>query len=191
MKRLSFVIWHLTFSLALLTLLACKGKKTQDTEIIKTDYVAPKPTAPKTSSVDAVTDEVEWIEGRHYLVTIRGRADNTLPMVQDENGQKYIDNSVTIDVKRADSTTFFNHTYTTGAFAHWLSRDYQEKAILTGINLLGPDGNVMKFVVSLNYPESSDDESLDLLLQVDNMGNEDVSPFVYNDRDDLDMMEQE
>ena len=68
---------------------------------------------------------------------------------------------------------------------------YCEKAILTGINLLGAEGNVLKFVASLNYPESGDDESLDLLLQIDNMGNTSIQPFTYNDRDDLDVRDQE
>ena len=191
MRRLSIIIYHLAFSVALLPLTSCKDKKQEEKPIITTDYVAPAPTAPKTTAVNPVTDNVEWIEGRSYHVNITGKADNTLPMVKDENGQQYIDNTVHVEVTRADSTVFYSHTYTKESFAEWLTKDYREKGILTGINLLGPEDNVLKFVASLNYPDGSDDESLDLLLQIDNMGNVNIQPFTYNDRDDLDVMEQE
>ena len=191
MRRLSFILFHLSFSVALLSLTSCKDKKPEDKGIITTDYVAPAPTSPKTTAVNTVTDDVEWIEGRSYHVSITGHADNALPMVQDENGQKFIDNSISIEVTRQDSTVFFAHSFTKEFFTDWLSKDYREKAILTDINLLGAEGNVLKFVTSLNYPDGGDDESLDLLLQVDNMGNISIQPFTYNDRDDLDVIEQE
>ena len=176
---------------ATLTLLSCKDKKQEEKSIITTDYVAPTPTAPKTTAVNTVVDDLEWIEGRHYHVLITGHSDKSLPMVQNENGQEFLDNTVNIEITRADSTVFFGHTYTKDSFADWLNKDYCEKAILTGINLLGAEGNVLKFVASLNYPESGDDESLDLLLQIDNMGNTSIQPFTYNDRDDLDVRDQE
>ena len=171
-------------------LAACKDKKTENTNIIRDDYVAPKPTGPKTSSVAAVSEEITWVEGRHYVVSITGKADEALPMVQDANGQKYVDNSISIEVTRADSTVFFGHTYTKEAFANWLTEDYRKKAILSTISYIGIDSERLQFVVSLNLPDAGDDEATDLLMQIDRMGEVSIKPFTYNDRDDLAVSEE-
>lgn len=181
----------MTMAAAMLTLLSCKDKKPEDKGIIKTDYVAPKPTGPKATAVNSVTESIEWIEGRRYRVNINGHGEETLPMVQDENGQQYIDNAIRVEVTRADSTLFYGHTFTKESFTEWLNKDYRKNAILTDINFLEPEGNVLKFVVSLNYPEASDDEALDLLLLLDSQGNTSIKPFTYNERDDLEVIDQE
>ena len=104
-----------------LSLASCKEKKAADNGIIKTDYEAPKPTDPKATSVSTVSQEVEWVEGRHYYITIAGQADSTLSMVENEYGQKFIDNAIRLSVTRSDSTTFFEHTFTKESFAEWLN----------------------------------------------------------------------
>ena len=176
---------------ALLSLASCKEKKAEDNGIIKTDYEAPKPTAPKATSVNTMNKEVEWVEGRHYYITIAGKADSTLSMVENEYGQKFIDNTICVNVTRSDSTVFFGHTFTKESFAEWLNKDYREKAILSNMSFFGVDGDLLTFIVSLNHPEAGEDESVDLMLQIDRHGNTSVKPFTYNDRDDLDVREQE
>ena len=175
----------------LLSLASCKEKKAADNGIIKTDYEAPKPTGPKSTSISTVNQEVEWVEGRHYYITIAGKADSTLSMVENEYGQKFIDNAIRVNVTRADSTVFFGHTFTKESFVEWLDKDYREKAILSSVSFFGVEDDLLTFIVSLNHPEASEDESLDLLLQIDRLGNTAVKPFTYNDRDDLDVRSQE
>lgn len=189
MKRI--LTMTLLTATTVLSLTSCKEKKAEDNGIIKTDYEAPMPTAPKETSVSAMSEEVEWIDGRHYYVTIAGRPDSTLSMVENEYGQKFIDNAIRLDITRQDSTIFFGHTYTKEAFAEWLNKDYRERAILTRVSFFGVEGDLLTFIVSLNHPDAGEDESLDLLLQIDRHGNTSVKPFTYNDRDDLDVMNQE
>ena len=172
------------------SLAACKEKKAESTNIIRDDYVAPKPTGPKSSSVTPMSEEITWVEGRHYVVSITGKADEALPMVQDANGQKYVDNSINIEISRADSTVFFDHTYTKEAFANWLTEDYRKKAILASISYIGIDSERLQFVVSLNLPDAGDDEATDLLMLIDRMGEVSIKPFTYNDRDDLEVTEE-
>ena len=191
MRRLSFVIYHLAFSVALLSLASCKEKKAEDNGIIKTDYEAPKPTSPKTTNVGTVSVPVQWVEGRQYYVTIIGKADSTLSMVENEYGQKFIDNTIRLDITRSDSTMFFSHMFTKESFAEWLNKDYREKAILTKMSYLDVENDLLTFVVSLNHPDAGEDESLDLLLQIDRHGGTSVKPFVYNEREDLDVMDEE
>jgi len=182
---------NLTISLLtaalLLSLASCKEKKSEDNGIIKTDYEAPKPTEPKATSVSTMTQEVEWIEGRHYYVTITGKADSTLSMVENEYGQKFIDNAIRLSVTRSDSTIFFEQTFTKESFAEWLNKDYHEKAILTNISFLDVEDDLLTFIASLNHPEAGEDESVDLMLQIDRHGGTKVKPFTYNDRDDIDV----
>lgn len=169
----------------LLLLTACKEKKTVEADVIKTDYVAPKPKEPIAIAVGTVTEEVQWMEGRRYTVTIKGHAVDSLPMVQNANGQQYKDNSIRVEVARADGSIFFGRTFTKASFTEWLTSDYREKAILEGINFLGKDGARLMFIASLNYPDASDDEAVDLQMALDAQGGIAVKPFTYNDRDDL------
>lgn len=175
----------------LLSLASCKEKKAEDNGIIKTDYEAPKPTEPKALNSDFYEQNVEWIDGKTYRVNIGRVAIPSLPKVKDANGQEYVDNTVLVEVTRADSTVFFKQIFEKKTFTEWLNKDYQEKAIMTGISFLETDGNKLKFIASLNYPDAGDDESLDLLLQLDSQGHVSISPFTYNDRDDLDVRGQE
>ena len=176
---------------AMLLLASCKEKKADNNGIIKTDYEAPKPTEPKATNISTMNEKVEWIEGRKYMVSITGKADSTLSMVENEYGQKFIDNAIRLDITRSDSTSFFKHTFTKESFAEWLNKDYREKAILSSMSFFGVDGDLLTFIVSLNHPEASEDESVDLLLQIDRHGGTSVKPFTYNDRDDLDQINQE
>ena len=89
----------------------CKDKKTDNSTIITTDYEVPKPTAP--ISMGAVNDvqNVNWVDGRSYTVRIARQAVDSLPMVSNSNGQKYIDNSILLEVARADSSLFYSHRF--------------------------------------------------------------------------------
>ena len=174
-----------------LLLASCKEKKAEDNGIIKTDYEAPKPTDPKTTSIGTVSQEVEWVEGRHYYITINGKADSTLAMVENDYGQKFIDNAIRLDITRQDSTIFFTRTFTKEAFVEWLNRDYRERAILASMSFFDVEDDLLTFIVSLNHPEAGEDESVDLQMQIDRHGGITVKPFTYNDRDDLDVRNQE
>ena len=170
---------------------ACKDKKEADNRIITTDYEAPKPQAPIASAASVETHDVKWVEGRHYMVTIMRTAVDSLPMVSNANGQKYIDNAIKLKVARADSTLFYTKTFTKKSFANWLDSDYREKAILEGISILETDDSSMSFIAWLNYPDAGDDEAVELRLTLDAQGNMGIQRFTYDDRDDLIIMDEE
>ena len=76
----------------------CKEKK-QTGDIITTKYVPKKPQPPIAMPQDRQVLNVGWV-GRNYEVAIVRTSVDSLPMVADDTGQKYIDNSVTISAKR-------------------------------------------------------------------------------------------
>ena len=192
MKKL--LTMTLLMAATLLTLTSCKEKKSENPE--GHPYFQPnppQPTDPKDTDISTVSQEIVWVEGRHYFVTIIGKADSTLSMVENEYGQKFIDNSIRLDITRADSTTFFSRTFTKDSFVDWLDKEHRnrEKAILTNMSFLDVNGDLLSFIVSLNDPEAGEDESADLLLQIDRHGGTSIKPFTYDDRDDLNVIEQQ
>lgn len=177
---------------SILLLGGCKDKKTSNNDIITTDFEMPMPSeTPVTMSSLTEQKEVQWVEGRNYRVMVTRMAVDSLPKVSDEIGQKYVDNQVKVTVMRADSTVFFNRTFTKSTFLNWLDGDYREHALLEGIRFLKAEGSDLVFVAWFNYPQAGDDEAKVLQLSVSRMGEVDIKPFVDNDRDDLEQLEQE
>ena len=64
------------------------------------DIIAPKPVVVKKKSTQKVGDysqkrEVDWL-GAHYIISMERKADESLPLVADEQGNKYFDNRITV-----------------------------------------------------------------------------------------------
>ena len=176
---------------ALMLVTACGGRKSSDKDIITTDYVAPKPTKPIAMNGDVQNQQVEWVEGRTYQVSVSRTAADSLAMVTDELGQKYIDNMITVEVKRADESVFFHRSFTKQSFSAWLDSDYQKKAILQGIRFHGVEDNALVFVAWVNYPTSGDDEAVELRVAVDRLGDIAIKPFSEDEREDLQLQDEE
>lgn len=162
MKRL-FLILPLA---ALLLLAGCSNKKKSE------DIIAPKPEVVKLQppirmqEYDQTTD-VKWLD-RNYQVEVRRVADDSLAMVKDENGQKFVDNRITVKVMRADGSVFFNRTFTKAAFVSLLDADYRETGILEGLVFDKVEGHNLFFAASVSHPQT--DEYIPLVVSVNNMG---------------------
>ena len=179
---------HLTVMLlaaGIMMLAACKEKKSADGGIITTDYEPPKPEAPIAMPATKDSKVVEWVDGRVYKVTVARTPADSLTMVINAVGQKFIDNAVKLTILRSDSTVFYNHTFTKAAFAQYMNKDYMKNALLNDIRYLECSGTDMDFVVVFNYPDAIDDESLDLKLTINSHGNINIEPFGENAREDL------
>ncbi|MDE5571801.1 MAG: DUF4738 domain-containing protein, partial [Prevotella sp.] len=89
---------------------SCGGKKKSD-DIIAPRVVKVKPKAPV--RMQEYTDErdVKWL-GKTYHVAINRQASDSLPLVKDETGQKFVDNVFTLAVSRADGSVFFSRKFT-------------------------------------------------------------------------------
>ncbi len=181
----------LCLAAAAMLLVACKDKKSASNEIITTDYEVPQPKAPIAMADKTDRTDVEWVEGRRYMVKVARMAVDSLPKVSNAYGQQFIDNLVDVQVMRADSSVFFHRHFTKSAFANWLAGEYKKNAILQGISFQRAEGDNLLFVAWLNYPESGEDEAVDLQLSVSRLGDVSIAPFDENDRDDLKMMDEE
>lgn len=181
---------HFSFALMAAVLVAllcqaCGEKKQGHSDIITSDYEVPALQDPIAMETLSSENDVSWIENRVYYVFTQRIPADSLPHVTDSNGQEYIDNKVSITVKRRDQSVFFHRVFTKSSFAAHLASDYQVGARLVDIRFLKADDDCLVFSVTLNQPEAADDEAIDLMLCLDRMGDLSIKAFDDNLRDDL------
>ena len=139
--------------------ISCSKKKESKDIIVPTAEVV-KPKAP--ISMQPYNQQQE-------VVIINRVADDSLQMVQDETGQKFVDNRITLRVIRADGSVFFKKVFTKGNFDAQLDDDYRKTGILEGLVFAKVDGNNLVFAGSVSHPQT--DEYIPLVVTVSNFGN--------------------
>ena len=144
------------------------GKKKESKDIIVPTAEVVKPKAPISMQPYSQQQEVAWLD-KSYQVFINRVADDSLRMVQDETGQKFVDNRITLRVVRADGSVFFKKVFTKSTFDAQLDDDYRQTGILEGLVFDKVDGNNLVFAGSVCHPQT--DEYIPLVVTVSNFGN--------------------
>jgi hypothetical protein len=144
------------------------GKKKESKDIIVPTAEVVKPKAPISMQPYSQQQEVAWLD-KSYQVFINRVADDSLRMVQDETGQKFVDNRITLRVIRADGSVFFKKVFTKATFDAQLDDDYRQTGILEGLVFDKVDGNNLVFAGSVSHPQT--DEYIPLVVTVSNFGN--------------------
>ena len=144
------------------------GKKKESKDIIVPTAEVVKPKAPISMQPYSQQQEVAWLD-KSYQVFINRVADDSLRMVQDETGQKFVDNRITLRVVRADGSVFFKKVFTKSSFDAQLDDDYRQTGILEGLVFDKVDGNNLVFAGSVSHPQT--DEYIPLVVTVSNFGN--------------------
>ena len=148
------------------TLTGCKQKKqTEDIIVRKTE--TPKPQAPIRMHDYNQVKDVQWLD-RSYQVDIRRMADDSLRMVKDETGQKFVDNRIQLKVIRQDGSVFFSRTFTKADFNDYLDDDYRATGILEGLVFDRVEGLHLIFAGSVSHPQT--DEYIPLVITLSNFG---------------------
>lgn len=154
------------------TMLAgCKQKK-QSEDIIVRKTEAPKPQAPIRMQEYNQIKDIHWLD-REYQVNIRRTADDSLRMVKDETGQKFVDNRIRLQVIRQDGSVFFSQSFTKATFSEYLDDDYRQTGILEGLVFDRVEGNYLLFAGSVSHPQT--DEYIPLVIKVSNFGDVAIS----------------
>ena len=143
------------------------GKKKESKDIIVPTVEVVKPKAPISMQPYNQQQEVKWLD-KSYQVFIDRVADDSLRMVQDETGQKFVDNRITLRVIRADGSVFFKKVFTKSSFDAQLDDDYRQTGILEGLVFDKVDGNNLIFAGSVCHPQT--DEYIPLVVTVSNFG---------------------
>lgn len=149
-----------------LVLAGCSGKK-KNADIITKKVETPKPRTPIRMQDYTQERELTWL-GKAYRVELRRTADDSLRMVKDETGQKFVDNQISLQVFRADGSVFFSRVFTKEDFSAQLDDDYRNTGILEGIVFDKAKGDSLVFAGSVSHPQT--DEYIPFVLFVSQQG---------------------
>ena len=150
----------------LLSLAAC-GEKKKSTDIITQRVETVTPQAPERMQEYNDSRNVAWI-GKQYQVTVHRQPGDSLSMVKDETGQKFIDNVISVSVTRADGSVFFSRKFTKSDFLQYLDDDYSKTGILEGLVFDKAEGDFLEFAASVSHPHT--DEYIPLVVKLSRMG---------------------
>ena len=117
---------------------------------------------------------VDWV-GSTYTVFVHRFADESLPMVEDEYGNKYYDNRVSVKVIRKDGSEFFNKTFSKTDFSSCLDDNFRRNGALLGLLFVEAVGDDLKFGGSVGSPDPLSDEYIPLVMKLNRMGTVHVS----------------
>ena len=167
---------NLTMVLAfgvLMGVVACKEKKQNDV-IITTKPVpeAKKPTQ-KVGDYETTTP-VDWV-GSTYQVLVERKADESLPLADDGQGNKYYDNRITVKIVRKDGSEFFNRTFVKEDFSAYVDALYKKNSALLGIVLDRAEADYLVFAASVGSPDKMSDEYVPLVMKVSRFGDVKIS----------------
>ena len=171
LTRHSMLAVMITVALGTAMFTGCKQKK-QMGDIIVRKTEKPKPQAPIRMQDYNQVKDVEWLD-RSYQVDIRRMADDSLKMVKDETGQKFVDNRIQLKVIRQDGSVFFSRTFTKADFNDYLDDDYRATGILEGLVFDRVDGYQLIFAGSVSHPQT--DEYIPLVITLSNFGDVTIS----------------
>jgi hypothetical protein len=147
-------------------LAACAGKK-KSNDIIAPRIVKVQPKEPIRMQPYLDERKVEWI-GKTYFVTIGRQPSDSLPMVKDETGQKYVDNVFSLKVSRKDGSVFYTRTFTKKALTQYLDDDFNKTGVFEGLVFDKAEGDYLFFGASVGHPQS--DEYIPLVFRLSRMG---------------------
>lgn len=150
-------------ALGLMVLTGCKEKK-QTQDIIATKQEEVKLQDPIRMQEYRQEQTVDW-NGRSYRVAVVRTPVDSLPMVQDEVGQKYVDNRISLTITRQDQTVLLSKQFTKASFHSYLNDDYRQKGVLEAMVFDEVDDGELEFAVSVAHPQS-EDEYIPLKLSV-------------------------
>lgn len=147
-------------------LAACGGKK-KSNDIIAPRIVKVQPKEPIRMQPYLDERKVEWI-GKTYFVTIGRQPSDSLPMVKDETGQKYVDNVFSLKVSRKDGSVFYTRTFTKKVLTQYLDDDFNKTGVFEGLAFDKAEGDYLFFGASVGHPQS--DEYIPLVFRLSRMG---------------------
>lgn len=147
-------------------LAGCKQKR--DTgDIVVPKVEKPRPGKPVSMQPYNVVTDVNWL-GKSYQVVINRAPDDSLQMVKDETGQRYVDNRISVGILRQDGTVFFRQSFTKNAFMSLLNDDYQLTGILEGIVFDKVEGAQLVLAGSVSHPQT--DEYIPFVITISSQG---------------------
>lgn len=93
------------------------------------------------------------MKGKKYAYDIVREANDSMPTVTDDAGERYADNYIRLRINQGDRQ-IFNRLFTKNSFKEYLEKDFSSKAILEGMAFDKAVDNGLRFSASVSYPNS-------------------------------------
>lgn len=146
--------------------LSCSEKKKTD-DIITKKITIKKPSGPV--SMQAYTQTADFrLGGQAMSCVINRTPDSGLPMVADETGQKFVDNTISLVINRDDGSVVLERKFTKKDFDSQLDDDYRATGILEGLVFDKVEDGRARFAASVSHPQT--DEYIPLVVMVSQGG---------------------
>ncbi len=174
----------IAFCCIMLTVLASCGGKKKSEDIIAPKIEKVKPKAPISMQEYTDSRDIDWI-GKTYHVDIHRQPSDSLTMVKDEYGQKFVDNIFTLTVKRKDGSVFYSRSFTKMSLSAYLDDDYRKTGIFEGLVFDKADGDWLVFGASVGHPQT--DEYIPLVIRLSRMGELTIKRDVQMDTENTPM----
>jgi len=100
-----------------------------------------------------VEQDIVW-NGKNYQIVISRVADDSLPKIKDEAGDLFVDNTITLSIKRNNGEHFFDKTFTKQSFASLLDEKFVSRAMLEGMVFDKAIDQGLIFAASVSYPQT-------------------------------------
>lgn len=166
-----------TFFVSTLTILQVGCVKKKDTNNIITHKEEKKRPKPIQKVGDfSQTRVVSWL-GHNVKITTERLADKDLSLVQDENGNKYYDNKITLKIQRSDGSIFLERVFYKSDFSKFIDISADKTTALLGVVFDRINGDHLLFAASVGSPDNMSDEFIPLVLKVSKSG----SLSIYKD----------
>lgn len=166
----------------MLAIASCKEKEAQQ-DIIVPPPVKEAKKGPQEMSQTKQRHEVDW-QGAQYVVSIERSADTSLPLVSDESGQEYYDNTIHLRIQREDGSDFVNRTFKKSDFVSYVRGSGMEKTgALLGIVYDKIENGRLVFATSIGSPDFRSDEFVPMVMTLDRNGNFSVTLDTQLDSD--------
>ena len=153
--------------IGLVGIFGCKEKKPSE-DIITVREEIPAPSGPVRMQSFNNQRVIQWL-GKEYHVEITRTADDSLRMVTDETGQKYVDNRVSLIIRRADGSVAIQKKFLKSVFEAYIDQEYKKGGVLEGLVFDKVNGQHLEFAASISLPQT--DEYIPLNVKIDNFGN--------------------
>ena len=135
---------------ALMLVSAChRGDKDNQVKIVRTQKVVPQlHRTPPYDYKDSLS-----VGSHRWVYSIHREPCDSLKVVTDEEGERYVDNFYQLTVVK-DGRPFFAQRFTKESFASRLSADFRKNGILDGCRYKDYDDGKLYFSLCVSYPES-------------------------------------
>jgi len=145
-------------ALVMAAMIAAGCTKKKETSTIITKIETPKVSnTVKVIGDSESTKTIDW-DGT-YTVTIARKADRELPVIKDEDGNRYYDNAIKLTVEGPKGTVF-SREYRKSDFNSYIDTNYLKpsKSALMSIAFNRAEGSKTIFVATIGSPDTMADE---------------------------------